>query len=58
MPDTEPDMVIPDLSVGGPVTGASDGLGMEIARRLAHAGAEVVMPVRNSPKGRPRAEDP
>jgi len=52
MPDTEPDMVIPDLSGRRAlVTGASDGLGMEIARRLAHAGAEVVMPVRNSPKG-------
>jgi NAD(P)-dependent dehydrogenase (short-subunit alcohol dehydrogenase family) len=28
------------------VTGASDGLGLEIARRLAVAGAEVIMPDR------------
>jgi 5,10-methylene-tetrahydrofolate dehydrogenase/methenyl tetrahydrofolate cyclohydrolase len=28
------------------VTGASDGVGREIARALAYAGARVVMPVR------------
>ncbi|WP_264039246.1 SDR family oxidoreductase [Mycolicibacterium hodleri] len=33
------------------VTGASDGLGLHLARRLAQAGAEVVMPVRNHAKG-------
>ncbi|AFR49166.1 SDR family oxidoreductase [Gordonia sp. KTR9] len=33
------------------VTGASDGIGWEIAAALAGAGAEVVMPVRNPNKG-------
>ncbi|MEU0494069.1 SDR family oxidoreductase [Mycobacterium sp. NPDC006124] len=33
------------------VTGASDGLGLHLARGLAQAGAEVVMPVRNLGKG-------
>ena len=33
------------------VTGASDGIGAGIARRLAAAGAEVVLPVRNLDKG-------
>ena len=33
------------------VTGASDGIGRVIAMRLARAGAEVVMPVRNASKG-------
>ncbi|QIQ01563.1 SDR family oxidoreductase [Streptomyces liangshanensis] len=33
------------------VTGASDGLGLEIAVRLASAGAELVLPVRNRRKG-------
>ncbi|GAA3560407.1 SDR family oxidoreductase [Microlunatus spumicola] len=33
------------------VTGASDGMGLRIAARLAAAGAEVVMPVRNRGKG-------
>ncbi|GAB7040144.1 MULTISPECIES: SDR family oxidoreductase [Catenuloplanes] len=33
------------------VTGASDGIGRVIAARLAAAGAEVVMPVRNRAKG-------
>ncbi|GAA1978831.1 SDR family oxidoreductase [Microbacterium pumilum] len=38
------------------VTGASDGVGFEIARALARAGAEVVMPVRNRAKGEGAAE--
>lgn len=33
------------------VTGASDGIGYNIAARLARAGADVVMPVRNQSKG-------
>lgn len=33
------------------VTGASDGLGLGLAVRLARAGAEVVLPVRNPAKG-------
>jgi NAD(P)-dependent dehydrogenase (short-subunit alcohol dehydrogenase family) len=33
------------------VTGASDGLGLQIAIRLAAAGAELVLPVRNQRKG-------
>lgn len=33
------------------VTGASDGIGLRIATRLVEAGAEVILPVRNSEKG-------
>ena len=33
------------------VTGASDGIGQVIATRLAHAGADVLLPVRNPSKG-------
>ncbi|UJA20726.1 SDR family oxidoreductase [Thermoleophilia bacterium SCSIO 60948] len=51
------DIDIPDLSEKlALVTGASDGLGLEIARRLAGAGAEVLMPVRNQRKGATAAE--
>jgi NAD(P)-dependent dehydrogenase (short-subunit alcohol dehydrogenase family) len=39
------------------VTGASSGLGIETARALASAGAEVVMPVRNRAKGEAVADD-
>jgi NAD(P)-dependent dehydrogenase (short-subunit alcohol dehydrogenase family) len=34
------------------VTGASDGIGLGLAGRLAAAGAEVILPVRNAAKGR------
>ncbi|MEU1875589.1 NAD(P)-dependent dehydrogenase (short-subunit alcohol dehydrogenase family) [Streptomyces ambofaciens] len=45
------------------VTGASDGVGLGLALRLAAAGAELVLPVRNEAKGaaaveRIRAADP
>ncbi|WP_404437388.1 SDR family NAD(P)-dependent oxidoreductase [Microbacterium aerolatum] len=33
------------------VTGGSDGVGLEIVRMLADAGADVIMPVRNRAKG-------
>ncbi|MFF0258117.1 SDR family oxidoreductase [Streptomyces microflavus] len=47
-----PDITLPDLSgKRAVVTGASDGIGLGIAARLAAAGAEVVMPVRNPRKG-------
>lgn len=46
------DITIPDLSgKRAVVTGASDGIGLGIAARLAAAGAEVVVPVRNVRKG-------
>lgn len=38
------------------VTGASDGMGSVIAARLARAGAEVVMPVRDRAKGSATAD--
>ncbi|MFE5408635.1 SDR family oxidoreductase [Microbacterium sp. NPDC056569] len=38
------------------VTGASDGVGVEIARGLAGAGADLVLPVRNRDKGTRAAE--
>jgi short-subunit dehydrogenase len=43
---------IPDLAGRlAVVTGASDGIGQVIAARLAEAGAEVILPVRNAAKG-------
>ncbi|UED84368.1 SDR family oxidoreductase [Streptomyces profundus] len=46
------DITVPDLSgKRAVVTGASDGIGLGIAARLAAAGAEVLMPVRNAGKG-------
>ncbi|MGV9331890.1 SDR family oxidoreductase [Nocardia sp. NPDC003726] len=52
MARTRPDVTVPDLSGKlAVVTGASDGVGLGLAARLAAAGAEVVMPVRNSRKG-------
>ena len=51
MPRT-PAIQIPDLRGKlAVVTGASDGIGREIATHLARAGADVVMPVRNPAKG-------
>ncbi|MES2170639.1 MAG: SDR family oxidoreductase [Actinomycetota bacterium] len=57
MPRPAIDITVPDL--GGKlalVTGASDGIGLAIADRLARAGAEVLMPVRNQAKGDAAAE--
>ncbi|MCV7392104.1 SDR family oxidoreductase [Mycobacterium porcinum] len=46
------DITIEDLAgKRAVVTGASDGIGLGIATRLAAAGADVVMPVRNPRKG-------
>ena len=38
------------------VTGGSDGIGLRIATRLARAGAELVLPVRNRKKGEAAAD--
>ncbi|GAA0310863.1 SDR family oxidoreductase [Kineococcus aurantiacus] len=47
-----PSLSLPDLSGRRAlVTGASDGIGFGIARRLAAAGAHVLLPVRNRTKG-------
>ncbi|WP_328529381.1 SDR family oxidoreductase [Nocardioides sp. NBC_00368] len=52
MPRRPIDITIPDLSGRRAlVTGASDGMGLVMATRLAAAGAEVVIPVRNAAKG-------
>lgn len=46
------DLTVPDQSGRrAVVTGGSDGIGLGIATRLAAAGAEVVLPVRNPRKG-------
>jgi NAD(P)-dependent dehydrogenase (short-subunit alcohol dehydrogenase family) len=51
------DITIPDLSGKlAVVTGGSDGIGFVIAGRLARAGAEVILPVRNSAKGEQAAD--
>jgi NAD(P)-dependent dehydrogenase (short-subunit alcohol dehydrogenase family) len=51
MPDTK-DLVIPDQTGRRAViTGANSGIGLETARRLAGAGAEVILAVRNPTKG-------
>ncbi|MGK5683639.1 SDR family oxidoreductase [Actinoplanes sp. URMC 104] len=48
----QPDLTLPDLTGKlALVTGASDGVGLSLATRLAGAGAEVLMPVRNARKG-------
>ena len=52
MSRTPIDITIPDLTgKRAVVTGASDGMGLVMARRLAAAGAEVIIPVRNPAKG-------
>ncbi len=52
MPRQDIDITVPDLTgKRAVVTGASDGIGLGIALRLAAAGVEVVMPVRNPCKG-------
>lgn len=52
MPRRPIDITVPDLSgKRALVTGASDGMGAVLAARLAAAGAEVIMPVRNPRKG-------
>ncbi|MFE0690836.1 SDR family oxidoreductase [Streptomyces xiamenensis] len=46
------DLPLPDLAgKRAVVTGASDGIGLGITTRLAAAGAEVLLPVRNPRKG-------
>lgn len=46
------DIAVPDLTGRlALVTGASDGVGLEIAARLARAGAELLLPVRSARKG-------
>jgi len=51
-PRTRADIDVPDLSgKRAVVTGASDGIGVAIALRLARAGAEVLLPVRSAAKG-------
>ena len=52
MPRTTPDLTLPDLAGRRAlVTGGSDGMGVHIVARLAAAGAEVLMPVRDRAKG-------
>lgn len=46
------DVSVPDLTGRRAlVTGGSDGMGLHLAERLARAGAEVLLPVRNRTKG-------
>ncbi|NQX26084.1 SDR family oxidoreductase [Microbacteriaceae bacterium VKM Ac-2854] len=52
MARTPIDITIPELSGRrAVVTGGSDGIGLRIATRLAAAGADLVLPVRNAHKG-------
>ncbi|MEV8540828.1 SDR family oxidoreductase [Streptomyces sp. NPDC051572] len=47
-----PEPAVPDLTGKlAVVTGGSDGIGLGLAGRLAAAGAEVILPVRNQAKG-------
>ncbi|MDF2442364.1 MAG: hypothetical protein JWR01_567 [Subtercola sp.] len=51
------DIAVPDLTGKlAIVTGASDGIGLVIAARLAAAGAELILPVRNPAKGAAAAD--
>lgn len=57
MPRTDSDIPLPSLTGRRAVlTGGSDGMGLVIAERLAAAGADVVLPVRNRDKGRRAVE--
>src|SRR5687768_12559552 len=52
MPEHETAVTVPDL--GGRlavVTGSTSGVGLGVATRLAGAGAEVIMAIRNRTKG-------
>jgi NAD(P)-dependent dehydrogenase (short-subunit alcohol dehydrogenase family) len=50
--DADLSLVVPDLSGRlAVVTGANSGLGFGLTRRLAAAGADVVMAIRNGVKG-------
>jgi NAD(P)-dependent dehydrogenase (short-subunit alcohol dehydrogenase family) len=52
MPSSPADIPVPDLTGRlAVVTGANSGLGFDLTRRLAGAGAEVVLAVRNWSKG-------
>ncbi|MFF6873723.1 SDR family oxidoreductase [Streptomyces sp. NPDC012450] len=52
MPHKPIEITVPDLSgKRAVITGASDGIGLGVATRLAAAGAEVLLPVRNPRKG-------
>ncbi|MFF4874206.1 SDR family oxidoreductase [Streptomyces sp. NPDC000961] len=52
MPRKPIEITVPDLSgKRAVITGASDGIGLGVATRLAAAGAEVLLPVRTPRKG-------
>lgn len=52
MPRRDIDITVPSLiGIRAVVTGASDGIGLRIATRLARAGADLILPVRNIVKG-------
>ncbi|WP_409332141.1 SDR family oxidoreductase [Trujillonella humicola] len=58
MARTTIDITLPDLTGKRAVlTGGSDGIGAVIARRLAAAGADLVLPVRNRGKGEAAAAE-